>query len=229
MINIVTEELKGLSIEEEEVEIVERKGIGHPDYICDALSEAASQALSQYYLQKFGSVLHHNLDKGLLVAGKSTPEFGGGKIIKPIKIIIAGRATDKVGKFVIPVVKIAEKAAKDCLSQILNLTKKELAKTFQISIDFKPGAANLQEAFKKRNKIALANDTSFGVAHAPLSKTEKLTLNVANLINSQNFTKKFPFVGKDIKVMALREKENLSLTIAIAFISKYIKSIRDYF
>lgn len=123
--NIVIEKLEGLSIEEEPIEIIERKGVGHPDYICDALSEAASQSLSKYYLKEFGQVLHHNLDKGLLVAGKSTPEFGGGKIIKPIKIIIAGRATDRVGKFVVPVAKITQAAAKNCLTQILNLPKKK--------------------------------------------------------------------------------------------------------
>ena len=227
--NIVIEKLEGLSIEKELVEIVERKGEGHPDYICDALSEAASQALSKYYLREFGLVLHHNLDKGLLVAGKSIPKFGGGKIVKPIKITIAGRATDKVGKFIVPVAEITQTAVKNCLAQILNLSQKELEKYFKISIDFRPGAANLQEVFRRSKKIALANDTSFGVAHGPLSRTEKLALNVANLINSQNFVKRFPFAGKDIKVMALREKENVLLTIAIAFVDKYIKSVKDYF
>jgi S-adenosylmethionine synthetase len=48
------------------VEMVERKGLGHPDTMCDALAEALSQALSQYYLDRFGMIFHHNVDKALL-------------------------------------------------------------------------------------------------------------------------------------------------------------------
>ena len=60
---------------EKNVEFVERKGIGHPDTICDSICESASRELSLYYLSKFGNVLHHNLDKGLLIAGKSKTMF----------------------------------------------------------------------------------------------------------------------------------------------------------
>lgn len=227
--NIVIKELKESLLEKKEVEIVERKGIGHPDYICDAVCEAASQALSKYYLRKFGVIFHHNLDKGLLIAGKSQSRFGGGKILEPIKIIIAGRATEKVGKFKIPVKEIVKKSVQNCLVRILNFPKKQIERDFRISVNYKPGAANLRILFKEKNKVALANDTSFGVAHSPLSETEKITLNLANLINSKNFSKKFPFVGKDIKVMALRKKEKLSLTLAIAFIDKFIKNVKEYF
>jgi len=229
MRNIFVERLEGLPIEEQPIEIVERKGIGHPDYICDLLAEAASQTLSKYYLKKFGTILHYNLDKGLLVAGRSQPKFGGGKILEPIKIIIAGRATDRINTTSLPIAEIVKRAAKKELARILNLTKKELEKNFQILVDYKPGAANLQEVFKRGNKVAISNDTSFGVGHAPLSKTEKLTLNVANLINSQKFIEKFPFVGRDIKVMVLREKKNISVIFTIPYIDRYIKSVKEYF
>lgn len=227
--NIVVEKLKGLAIEEEETEIVERKGKGHPDYICDALSEIASQVLSQYYLKRFGTILHHNLDKGLLIAGRSQPKFGGGKILEPIKIIIAGRATDRIGKTFLPVREIVKKEAKSYLIKMLNLSSQKIEKNFKIIVDCKPGSADLQEVFKRSNKIALANDTSFGVGHAPLSKTEKLTLDVANLINSTKFLKKFPFVGKDIKVMSLREKEKITITFTIPYIDRFIRNIQEYF
>ncbi len=36
------------------VEIVERKGLGHPDSICDAVAEQVSLALSRRYREKFG-------------------------------------------------------------------------------------------------------------------------------------------------------------------------------
>jgi S-adenosylmethionine synthetase len=227
MRNIVVEKVDYLPIEEREVEIVERKGIGHPDTICDLVCEAVSQSLSQYYLKRFGKVLHHNLDKGLLVAGKSQPKFGGGKILEKIKIIVAGRVTDKVGNIKIPVKKIAEKAVKDCLRKIVN--SKNATQNFEIFIDYNPGAENLQEVFKRDNKIAIANDTSFGIGHGPYSRAEILTLKVAQLLNSEKFLKKYPFLGTDIKVMTLREKDEVILTIPAAYIDKYIKNAKDYF
>jgi S-adenosylmethionine synthetase len=228
MRNIIIEKSDTLSVEEREVEIVERKGIGHPDTICDLCAEATSQKLSLYYLKRFGDVLHHNLDKGVLIAGRAEPKFGGGKVLEPIKIIIAGRATDKVGRFKIPVRKIAETALKEKLKEILNSTT-FLSKNFKISISFKPGAANLQEVFKRSKKIPLANDTSFGVGHGPFSRAEKLTLKVANLLNSKKFIEKFPFVGRDVKVMTLREKECVFVTFTVSYIDRYIKNLKDYF
>ena len=74
------------------VEIVERKGIGHPDTICDALAEELSRNLCAYYLENFGLVLHHNVDKALLWGGSSLPKYGGGQIKAPIEIFLAGRA-----------------------------------------------------------------------------------------------------------------------------------------
>jgi S-adenosylmethionine synthetase len=228
MRNIVIEKSDYLPVDEREVEIVERKGIGHPDTICDLVCESVSQALSQYYLKRFGKVLHHNLDKGLLVAGRSQPKFGGGRILEKIKIIVAGRATDKVGKFKIPVRKIAEKATRGCLKRVVN-SSKNIIENFEISIDYEPGAANLQEVFKRGKEVAIANDTSFGIGHGPYSRAENLTLKVANFLNSEKFLKKYIFFGTDIKVMSLRQKDELILTIPAAYIDKYIKNPKDYF
>lgn len=228
MRNIVVEKANFLPTQEREIEIVERKGIGHPDTICDLCAEVASQKLSQFYLKKFGQVLHHNLDKGLLVAGRSRPKFGGGRILEPIKIIIAGRATDRVGKLKIPVSKIVEKGVKEKLKEILS-PHKLIQKNFKIFVDFQPGAANLQEVFKREKESPIANDTSFGIATGPYTKTERATLAVANLLNSENFVKKYLFLGKDVKVMSLREKENLIVTFVVSYIDRYIKGAKDYF
>jgi S-adenosylmethionine synthetase len=228
MRNIVIEKGDYLPVEERKIEIVERKGIGHPDTICDLVCESVSRALSQYYLKRFGKVLHHNLDKGLLVAGRSQPKFGGGRILEKIKIIVAGRATDKVGKFKIPVRKIAEKATKECLKRVVN-SSKNIIENFEISIDYRPGAANLQEVFKRSKEVGIANDTSFGIGHGPYSRAEIITLKVANFLNSEKFLKKYPFFGTDIKVMTFRQKDELILTIPAAYIDRYIKNPKDYF
>lgn len=228
MRNIVIEKLEAIPIDEREIEIVERKGNGHPDTICDLICEFSSQTLSRYYLRRFGGVLHHNLDKGLLIAGKSKPKFGGGKILDPIKIIIAGRATDKVEKSKIPVKKILEKSAFQLLENTISKIK-PLREIFKIYIDYNPGATNLQEVFKRSKEIPIANDTSFGIAHGPYSETEKLTLSVSKRLNSREFTKRYPFVGSDIKVMSLRKGKDIGITFTVSYIDRYIKSIKDYF
>ena len=64
----------------DEVEVVERKGIGHPDTICDALAETLSRNLCQEYQRRFGEILHHNVDKALLCGGRAAAAFGGGRI-----------------------------------------------------------------------------------------------------------------------------------------------------
>jgi len=110
---IEVEPLKGLAVSEQKVEVVERKGLGHPDYICDSIMETISVALSREYLREFNTVLHHNIDKGFLVAGQVEKRFGGGKVIKPMELIIGDRATFEAGGKRIPVGDIAIEASKD--------------------------------------------------------------------------------------------------------------------
>ena len=79
-------------------EVVERKGIGHPDTLADGISEAISRELCRHYLDECGQILHHNVDKVLIIAGKSQPEFGGGKVLIPPSVVIGGRATRPSGR-----------------------------------------------------------------------------------------------------------------------------------
>jgi S-adenosylmethionine synthetase len=74
-----------LSPDDPEVEIVERKGLGHPDTICDALAETFSRNLCRAYRDHFGEIAHHNLDKALLCGGRAAPAFGGGDVVAPIR------------------------------------------------------------------------------------------------------------------------------------------------
>ncbi|MBW2981736.1 methionine adenosyltransferase [Candidatus Woesearchaeota archaeon] len=221
MLNISIEKIKS-PVEKQKIELVERKGLGHPDYICDLCCEAVSRALSQEYTKRFGTVLHHNVDKGLLVAGKSIPKFGGGRVLEQIKLTVAGRATSRVGKQKIDVKRIAFKAVKKELNRFRYLKDKDI----KIIIDIMEGAANLQEVFKK--EIAVANDTSFGAGHYPLSRLESVVKKVAYLLNSKLFLNKFKAVGEDIKVLGLRKENKIRLTLAIAFVDKYVRSMDQY-
>jgi S-adenosylmethionine synthetase len=76
--NIVVTTLGGPLPKELDVEIAERKGSGHPDTLCDYVTEGISRALSEYYLSEFGCIMHHNVDKALLLGGEAEPDTGAG-------------------------------------------------------------------------------------------------------------------------------------------------------
>src|SRR6516225_3542730 len=99
--------LSGLDAADNAVEVVERKGLGHPDTICDALAEALSRNLCRAYRERFGHVLHHNVDKALLCGGRAAPAFRGGVVLAPITVYLAGRAATEIGDQRIDVAEIA--------------------------------------------------------------------------------------------------------------------------
>jgi S-adenosylmethionine synthetase len=102
------------------VEIVERKGLGHPDSICDALAEQVSLALCRFYRERFDLILHHNVDKVLLCAGETRPAFGGGEIVEPLDIFLAGRATAAFKGVEVPLEELAVETARQWLRQNLH-------------------------------------------------------------------------------------------------------------
>src|SRR5437867_2291706 len=98
MRNIMIEELKQTPVKDQKIEIVERKGIGHPDSICDSIMDKISIELSREYINNFGQILHHNIDKALLSAGEVETKFGGGEVLKPMNLIVGDRATFTAGE-----------------------------------------------------------------------------------------------------------------------------------
>ena len=48
-------------------------------------------------------------------------------------------------------------------------------------------------------------------------------------MNSPKFKEQFPETGEDIKVMGLRHKRELHLTIAVAFVDRFVRDSRTYF
>jgi len=224
---ILVETYKGKSITEHSVEIVERKGTGHPDYMCDSMMDAISIALSKEYIKEFGTILHHNIDKGLLAAGRVEKHFGGGKVLKPMELIIGDRATFSVGKKKIDVAGIAVDAAKKWTKDNLRFVDPERHMKYKVVLA--PVSEELTDIFLRKGKIRAANDTSAAVGYYPLSPAEKTVLELERFLNSKKFKQKNPETGEDIKVMALRRKNILDLTVAMPLLADYIKSERAYF
>jgi S-adenosylmethionine synthetase len=227
MKNIVIERLHATPVSEQKVEIVERKGRGHPDFICDAMMNQVSVELSKEYLKRFGAIMHHNIDKSLLVAGEAQQAFGGGKILKPMLMVIGDRATFEVNGEEVPVNEITLRTCKDWIKNNLRFLDPE--KDIKFQIELKRGSAALQDIFKRGGKILGANDTSAAVGYAPLTETERLVLETEQYLNSKDFKRRYPESGEDIKVMAVRTGREIVLTVAMAFVDRFVKNEDDYF
>ena len=208
------------------IEVVERKGLGHPDTICDALAETLSQNLCREYRRRFGQIFHHNVDKALLCGGRAKPAFGGGSVLAPITIYLAGRATANVGNEIVKIKDIAIDGSRSWIRR--NLHALDAERHVNIHELIEPGSQDLQELFARRNQqeVPLANDTSIGVGFAPMTPLERLVLSVERRINTRE--RERPAWGEDIKVMGVRRGDTVRLTIACAMIGQYLTGIDDY-
>ena len=222
------EQVAGLTAAERPVEVVERKGLGHPDTICDMLSEQLSIALSKYYVREFGLILHHNVDKALIVGGQSEPKFGGGRIIEPMRIFLSGRATNEVHGRKIPVMDIAYDTARRWFRE--NMRAVDFTNGVKLESFLRPGSSDLVDLFiRQRGRgVFLANDTSCGVGIAPRTPLETIVLGIERTLNSAEIKTALPMTGEDIKVMGVREGSNVSLTVSCAFIDAHLSGIADY-
>lgn len=209
------------------MEICERKGVGHPDSICDAIMDRVSIALSKEYLKRFGYVMHHNIDKGLLAAGEVDTKFGGGEVRRPMLLVFGDRATFRVGDETIPVEEIAISTAKEWIKENLRFVDPERHVNYQVEL--KHGAESLVDIFERKGKYLGANDTSAAVGFAPLTQTEKIVLETERFLNSKDFKRSFPDSGEDVKVMGLRKDRELFLTIAMPLVDRFVDDEETYF
>jgi len=226
-LRVTVERFPGPFQDERRVEIVERKGVGHPDTICDALAEEVSRALSRYYVERFGRVLHHNVDKALLCGGSARPRFGGGEVTAPIEIILAGRATTSVRGVDVPVVDIATEASRAWLRDHLRYLHPDHVR---IECRFRAGSEDLADVFDRgrEGSVALSNDTSIGVGFAPLSALEESVLDVERWINATETKRERPETGEDVKVMGMRCDGATELTVACAFVDSELRDAAAY-
>ena len=224
--NIQIEALDQIPLEKQRIELVERKCLGHPDSLADGIAESISQALCRTYLEEFGAVLHHNTDQGEVVAGESCPKFGGGKMVRPMYILLDGLASKHFNGVTIPTDAVAVEAAHTYLHKILP----ELNLSRDVTIDCRlgTGSTDLRDVFKPcEGKVPRSNDTSFGVGHAPFSEVETIIKSSADFIDKK-LRKKYPAVGQDIKIMGLRDRDTITLTVACAIVDKYCADIDEY-
>ncbi|MFB6280916.1 MAG: methionine adenosyltransferase [Haloferacaceae archaeon] len=239
--NIRIEAADRLAVEDQEVEIVERKGIGHPDSICDGIAESVSRALCRMYIDRVGEVLHYNTDETQLAAGTAAPAFGGGEVIEPIRILIVGRATREYEGHTFPVDAVALRAARDYLNE--HLPRLEVGTDVVLDARLGEGSGDLQVVFGDdvepgssggrtesgdgRGPVPMANDTSFGVGHAPLTETERIVLDAERRLNGE-YADRHPELGPDVKIMGKREGDRVDVTVAAAMIDEHVAGMEEY-
>jgi S-adenosylmethionine synthetase len=216
----VVTEATGPSIEDIPVEIVERKGIGHPDSLCDGIAERISVEYSCWCQEHLGVLLHHNFDKVQLVAGEVEVGYGGGHLVKPILIQIAGRGVPSFKGQEVPLDQIAVEAARKHVRETMRYLNPDEHMVIESYVG--RGAKELQYVVDR----VTANDTSFGVSHWPRSGLERAVYETAQYIN-YDLIDQFP-VGEDVKVMGLRRNGELVLTVALPFIAGQVGDRTEY-
>lgn len=203
-------------------EVVERKGRGHPDTICDLLADRISFDLSQYYMKTCGQVLHYNLDKALLVGGRSRPQFGGGEILEPAHFFLGDRAIANFKGRHLEINELLESSIHSWLNK--NLRYLRLGENLNWSNEIKQGSSSLN-AVESRG---ISNDTSVGLGSWPLTPLENMTLELEERINSSDYRSQYPELGEDIKVMAVRNGRKVEIILACAFVDRFVSSVEDY-
>jgi S-adenosylmethionine synthetase len=225
--NLVLEAIAGTPVSRRRIELVERKGLGHPDTICDSVAEAAAVALGRMYLDHLGAIAHYNFDKALLVAGRCVKRFGGGEVTRPVELIIGDRATDAVNGRSLPVAETVRQAVDGWLGA--HLPGVRPGKDFVTRVVFAPGSEELRRVYAQDDVEIASNDTSGASGYAPLSPTEELVLAAEQFLNSTGFKATFPDTGQDVKVMGVRDGERLSVTVAMPLTCRLTHSEAAYF
>ncbi|MCS6783657.1 MAG: methionine adenosyltransferase [Candidatus Caldarchaeum sp.] len=227
---VTVEHLDRKPVVEQEIEMVERKGLGHPDYIIDSACEEASLMLSHYYVSKYGYVLHHNVDKGLLIGGRAYNTFGYGRLEEPITIIIAGRASTSVktptGEEKIPYKEIITDAVRSMIKR--NFRFLDFDSHVSLEVRVRESSPDLKSVVEREKEMPLANDTSYGVAFYPFTPLESLVLNVERHLNSPSFKSRVKESGEDVKVMGLRKGSKITVTVADGIVSTLTRDREHY-
>lgn len=218
----------------QEFEVVERKGIGHPDTLCDAIAEHISRSYSRYCMNKFGAIPNHWVDKCTLIGGACDRSFGKGKVISPLQIHVIGKVTHSVGEEEIPVYDIALQAVDAYLKEVFpHITSNDYQLKLFTNHNWGAGRPQIWYSPQSIEDIcppekAAANDAVICTAFAPLTPLERLALLLEEKLNGKTFKKEHPYIGTDIKVIACRRQEKVHLTLCIPFIALLTPS-RDFY
>lgn len=201
------------------VEVVERKGIGHPDTLADALAERISVAYSQMCRDAYGAVLHHNLDKVYLRGGHARTALGVHAMTEPVTLEIGGRVSSSFAGQDIAYRELFEKVAREYLATVLPaFDVAQWLKIKHITTD----RSRYPTWFRPRSLDDLpelttptSSDTVAVAAWAPNTPTEALVLALERYLNREGNGPRYSYLGQDIKVLACRQASQIDVIINV--------------
>jgi len=229
---------KIISVEAQSFEAVERKGIGHPDSLADLIAETFTVRYSQYCLAQFGYVANHWVDKINLVGAIANVRFGGFEIIKPVTAYLFGKVTEQVGGQKIDIESIFKQAVVSVLtetvahSDLANYLRFQINNNDGVGIDhnpdfYKPADTSALDAILRTETVS--NDSVICNAYAGLSGVERLVIWLENYVNSQEFHRLFPVIGSDVKVLIVRFRHDLDITLCLPLHPELTPNVENYY
>ena len=221
-------------------EVVERKGLGHPDTLVDGIAEFSEVQYAKHCLERFGAIPHHNLDKAMLLGGLCLQQFGGNDFQSPLRMMFMGRASKSFGGEEIPLAGIQNEAARTYLKRVmphLDTTDPRVYGAESLTSDhstrpfwFSP--RSIEDLPEHLADIPLANDTATMISYWPLTPTEKLALDLEGYFYKNDEhgmpTPRFEFVGQDIKAMCVRNGKHIDVTMAVPQVATYTPNMDTY-
>lgn len=213
-----------------ETEIVERKGIGHPDSVCDIIAESFSNSYSKYCEENFGEVLNHWFDKVLISGGEAKIKPGYSKIVKKPRVYLFGKITKTEKDDFVE--KLFRETVNSVFCNIFKI-KAEMLPDIFVDVNSGIGTDHNLDFYKynlksKTDKELESNDTVFCNGYYPYSKLENYVISIENYINSEDFKSTYPETGWDVKVLAKRIDDNVEITICVPFIAEKILDWKFY-
>ncbi|NYH54037.1 S-adenosylmethionine synthetase [Nocardiopsis arvandica] len=216
--------------------VVERKGIGHPDSLADLIAEEFSRRYSLHGLDRFGAVPNHWVDKVALVGAEAEVTFGRYAVHKPISAYLFGKVTRSVGGQSLPIEGLFRAAVEDVLAEatgsddIVCSVRSFVENTAGVGADhpvsfYLPSAG---EECRVPGGGALANDTAFCSAYAPADPLDVLAIDVENHVNGSSFKDGLDGLGSDVKVMLVRSGSVLEVTVCLPVYPEAVGSHREY-
>ncbi|WP_217489822.1 methionine adenosyltransferase [Streptomyces malaysiensis] len=218
-------------------ELVERKGVGHPDTMCDAIAERASRYYAQYCVEHFGRVAHHWFDKVMLFGGEATIDFGEGELTKPYTVLYAGKGAYRYADQPIPLEDILFKAAADTLAEVTTGFDPERHLTVQCEVVDHQGSGRGHSRYRPQviddlieigDDNLVSNDCNLLHGYFPLSTLEAMVQDTEQLINGPTFKAAHPDTGWDVKVFGSRRADEYRLIVNMPFLAQHIDSMETY-
>lgn len=208
-----------------DVEVVERKGVGHPDTLADGIAELASIRYAEYCLREFGAVLRHNLDKVAVLGGRARFTDTDGTYDRPVRIVVGGRASMSFAGRAIPVHEILHAAVMEQLSTALPGFER-IAVTVQHETTDSSKYANWfspvsLDDLPERGRVC-SNDTALLVATAGRTRAETIAL------LTEAWFRRQPWAGSDIKALVVRKGQAFTVTVCVPAVAGHLITAAEF-